>query len=133
LIFPPPREPPIGFGYASRPCEAVPSPIRPHSLPPRPNSSLTPGRRAPSWAAEPPIVPNGQSIRAPLTRVKGLTARTFDAMLDARERGPFTSLADFFRRVAPSGEELEAMIRAGGFDEFGETQTRQFFCRLNIC
>jgi error-prone DNA polymerase len=37
------------------------------------------------------------------------------------------SLADFFRRVTPSGEELEAMIRAGGFDEFGETRARQFW------
>ena len=75
----------------------------------------------------PAFVPKGHFIRAPLTRIKGLTARTSDAMLDARKQGPFTSLADFFRRVAPSGEELEAMIRAGGFDEFGETQTRQFW------
>ena len=63
----------------------------------------------------------------PLTRVKGLTARTTDALLAARERGPFTSLQDFFHRVAPAGEELEAMIRAGAFDEFGETRTRQFW------
>jgi error-prone DNA polymerase len=27
----------------------------------------------------------------------------------------------------PTGEELEAMIRAGAFDEFGETRTRQFW------
>src|SRR5438093_11328855 len=26
-----------------------------------------------------------------------------------------------------SGEELEAMIRVGAFDEFGETRTRQFW------
>ena len=76
----------------------------------------------------PAFVPKGQFFRAPLTRIKGLTARTSDVMVDARERGPFTSLADFFRRVAPSGEELEAMIRAGGFDEFGETpKARQFW------
>jgi error-prone DNA polymerase len=36
-------------------------------------------------------------------------------------------MADFFHRVAPIGEELEAMIRVGGFDEFGETRTRQFW------
>jgi DNA-directed DNA polymerase III PolC len=75
----------------------------------------------------PAFVPKGQFIRAPLTRIKGLTTRTSDAVVDARERGPFTSLADFFRRITPSGEELEAMIRAGGFDEFGETRTRQFW------
>ena len=67
------------------------------------------------------------SIRVPLTRVKGLTTRTADALLAARENGLFTSMGDFFRRVAPTGEELEAMIRVGAFDEFGETRTRQFW------
>lgn len=75
----------------------------------------------------PVFEPHGQSIRVPLTRVKGLTERTTDAVLAARERGPFTSMGDFFRRVAPTGEELEAMIRVGAFDEFGETRTRQFW------
>ncbi len=75
----------------------------------------------------PAFVPRGQSIRVPLTSVKGLTERTTDAVLAARERGPFTLMADFFRRVVPTGEELEAMIRVGAFDEFGETRTRQFW------
>jgi len=59
--------------------------------------------------------------------VKGLTTRTTDKLLTGCGQGPFASIADFFRRVAPSGEELEAMIRAGAFDEFGETRTRQFW------
>jgi DNA-directed DNA polymerase III PolC len=75
----------------------------------------------------PAFVPRGQVIRVPLTRVKGLATRTADRLLAARERGPFTSIADFFQRVAPSGEEIETMIRAGAFDEFGETRTRQFW------
>ncbi len=75
----------------------------------------------------PAFVPHGQAIRVPLSRVKGLTTRTGDRLLAARTDGPFVSLADFFRRVGPSGEELEAMVRAGGFDEFGETRTRQFW------
>jgi DNA polymerase III alpha subunit len=75
----------------------------------------------------PAFVPHGRDIRVPLTRMKGLTSRTTDAILDARERGPFTSFADFFQRVAPSGEELEAMIRCGAFDEFKDTRTRQFW------
>jgi DNA polymerase III alpha subunit len=70
---------------------------------------------------------DGLAIRVPLTRMKGLTARTAESMLAAREQGPFASMDDFFRRVGPSGEELEAMIRAGAFDEFGETRTRQFW------
>ena len=36
-------------------------------------------------------------------------------------------MSDFCRRVGPSGGELEAMIRVGAFDEFGETRTRQFW------
>ena len=75
----------------------------------------------------PAYVPCGQFIRVPVTRVKGLSTRTADRLLAARERGPFVSLADFFQRVAPTGEEMEAMIRAGGFDEFGDTRTRQFW------
>lgn len=84
---------------------------------------LTPSVNEPG----PAFVPHGQTIRVPLTRVKGLTTRTTDRLLAARERGPFDSLADFYRRVAPAGEEMEAMVRAGAFDEFGETRTRQFW------
>jgi DNA-directed DNA polymerase III PolC len=75
----------------------------------------------------PAFVPHGTFIRVPATRVKGLTTRTSESILAARERGVFNSLADFFRRVSPAGEELEAMIRVGAFDEFDETRTRQFW------
>lgn len=75
----------------------------------------------------PAFAPHGNTIRVPVTRVKGLTSRTTDAMVQARERGVFSSLANFFHRVAPAAEELEAMIRAGAFDEFGDTRTRQFW------
>jgi len=68
-----------------------------------------------------------QCIRVPLTRTKGLSERTTQRMLAGREREAFTSLEDFYRRVQPAAEELEAMIRAGGFDEFGQTRTRQFW------
>jgi DNA-directed DNA polymerase III PolC len=75
----------------------------------------------------PAFVPRDNGIRVPLTRVKGLASRTIDALLAARARGPFDSLADFFHRVAPAGEEMEAMLRVGAFDEFGESRTRQFW------
>lgn len=78
-------------------------------------------------APGPAFVPQGKTIRVPLTRVKGLTNRTTDRLLAAHANGSFASMADFFRRVAPSGEELEAMIRVGAFDEFGESRTRQFW------
>jgi DNA polymerase III alpha subunit len=75
----------------------------------------------------PAFAVHGNAIRVPLTRAKGLTERTIKRLLAERERGSFASLADFHRRVKPLPEELETMIRAGGFDEFGETRTRQFW------
>jgi DNA polymerase III alpha subunit len=56
-----------------------------------------------------------------------LAERTVKRLLAERERGVFVSLADFHRRVNPLPEEMEIMIWAGGFDEFGETRTRQFW------
>jgi DNA polymerase III alpha subunit len=73
------------------------------------------------------FVPHGKLIRVPLTRMKGLTDQTSDKVIESRKRCPFTSLADFFHRVTPSGEEFESMIRAGAFDDFGEKRTRQFW------
>jgi DNA polymerase III alpha subunit len=75
----------------------------------------------------PAFVPHGNLVRVPLTRMKDLTQRTSDKIVAARTHGVFNSLPDFFHRVGPSGEELEAMIRAGAFDIFGETRTRQFW------
>jgi DNA-directed DNA polymerase III PolC len=75
----------------------------------------------------PAFTPHGKSIRVALTKLKGLSTRTSDAMIEGRTRECFPSMADFFHRVKPSGEELEAMIRVGAFDEFGETRTRQFW------
>jgi DNA polymerase III alpha subunit len=75
----------------------------------------------------PKFTVQGNAIRVPLTRTKGLSERTIQRLLAERERGGFASLADFHRRVKPSPEEMEAMIRAGGFDEFGEARTRQFW------
>ena len=75
----------------------------------------------------PAFVPHGNAIRVPLTRLKGLTERTRDKILAAIKNGKFTSLADFFHRVRPQGEELEAMICAGAFDSFKESRTRQFW------
>jgi DNA-directed DNA polymerase III PolC len=75
----------------------------------------------------PQFTAHGREIRVPLTRAKGLTDQTIKRILAERERGPFTSLADFHSRAQPSPEELEAMIRAGGFDEFGQTRTRQLW------
>ena len=75
----------------------------------------------------PAFAAHGRQIRVPLTRLKGLSERTAARLVTERDHGPFTSLADWFHRVQPGGEEMEAMIRAGGGDEFGEPRTRQFW------
>jgi DNA polymerase-3 subunit alpha len=84
---------------------------------------LPPSLREPG----PAFVPHGQSIRVPVTHVKGLTTRTAQRLVAEHELSPFASLPDFLARVQPSGEEAEAMLRAGAFDEFGESRTRQFW------
>jgi DNA-directed DNA polymerase III PolC len=84
---------------------------------------LPPGVNQPGPAF---VVEDGR-IRVPLVRAKGLTQRTTDRLLAEHQRDRFASLADFYRRVAPQPEEMEAMIRVGGFDEFGQSRTAQFW------
>ncbi|HEY5913953.1 MAG TPA: DNA polymerase IV [Verrucomicrobiae bacterium] len=70
---------------------------------------------------------NPKAIRVPVLLVKGLTNRTKDAIIREREREKFSSLADFFLRVQPLPEEMEALIRVGAFDEFGRDRTAQYW------
>src|SRR4030095_775625 len=39
----------------------------------------------------------------------------------------FSSLADFFLRVQPLGEEMQALIQVGAFDDFGKPRTAQYW------
>jgi DNA-directed DNA polymerase III PolC len=73
------------------------------------------------------FVVHGSAIRVPLSLAKGLTDRTVKRMLAERQQGAFASLTDFHRRVQPKPEEMEIIIRAGGFDEFGQPRTKQFW------
>ena len=75
----------------------------------------------------PMFQPVGQAIRVPVRSVKGLTERTSKRILTEREHGEFPSLADFYRRVGPSTEELESLLRVGAFDDFGRSRTAQFW------
>ena len=68
-----------------------------------------------------------QQIRVPVLNIKGLTLRTKDAILRERNRGVFSSLANFFRRVEPLPEEMDSLIHAGAFDEFGKSRTAQYW------
>jgi len=74
----------------------------------------------------------GGKIRVPVVRAKGLTQRTVDRILAERRRNPFASLADFYRRAAPQPEEMEILIRAGAFDEFGQSRTAQIWEALQV-
>jgi DNA-directed DNA polymerase III PolC len=69
----------------------------------------------------------GKSIRVPLIRAKGLSECISKRILAERGRVSFASLADFYQRVKPAPEEMEILIRAGGFDGFGQPRTRQFW------
>jgi DNA polymerase III alpha subunit len=71
--------------------------------------------------------PPAQAIRIPVTRVKGLGEKTKDRILNEFGRGPFASLRDFYERVVPSADEMEALIRVGAFDGFGQSRTAQFW------
>ncbi len=68
-----------------------------------------------------------QAIRAPLTRLASLTAKTKSRLLEERERARFASLSDFYLRVRPAAEEMELLSRAGAFDGFGGTRCEQFW------
>ncbi|HVV02179.1 MAG TPA: DNA polymerase III subunit alpha, partial [Verrucomicrobiae bacterium] len=67
------------------------------------------------------------AIRVPALNVKGLSQRTKDSILREHARGLFASPRDFFLRVRPLNEEMEALIQAGAFDEFGGARTAQFW------
>lgn len=66
-------------------------------------------------------------ILVPVTYTLGLSETMKEALMLERQRGVFGSMDDFYLRVRPTREEFDAMSRAGAFDEFGETRTRQFW------
>ncbi len=72
------------------------------------------------------VVEQGQ-IRVPVTAVKGLTERVKELLLEEANRKSFACLKDFYLRVHPSMEELESLMRVGGFDCFGQSRTQQFW------
>jgi len=74
-----------------------------------------------------PALPFPRGIRVPVVLVKGLTTRTKETILRERALGEFSSLTDFFLRVRPLPEEMEALIRVGAFDNFGQTRTAQYW------
>ena len=63
----------------------------------------------------------------PALNIKGLSNRTRDILLPERAHSDFLSLHNFFLRVQPLNEEMEALIQAGAFDCFGKSRTAQYW------
>ncbi len=74
--------------------------------------------------------PDGQSIRFGLAAIKGVGSVAVDNILQARERdGKFKTLADMCTRCdtrTVNRKVLEALIRCGACDTFGETRATLF-------
>ena len=83
----------------------------------------------PPWVNEPGPQFSAQDgkIRVPAVRVKGLSERTREKILQEKARGGFESVKDFCQRVGASREEMEWLMRAGAFDGFDRSRTTQFW------
>jgi DNA polymerase-3 subunit alpha len=66
-----------------------------------------------------------------LGAIKGLGEGPIEDILKARENGPFTCLFDFCARTTPrkvNRRAIEAMVKAGAFDGFGEDRAVLMAC-----
>lgn len=66
----------------------------------------------------------GGAIRVPLSAIKGIGDQLL-AQWEANK--PFSSLHDFVRRCKPDVREMDALIRSGAFDHFGDSRSQQFW------
>ncbi|HEY0050672.1 MAG TPA: DNA polymerase III subunit alpha, partial [Pyrinomonadaceae bacterium] len=65
------------------------------------------------------FTPTEDAVRFGLNAIKGIGSTSVQAILEARESGPFTSLYDFTARLEPGAinrRGLESLITAGAFD-----------------
>ncbi|HSX14610.1 MAG TPA: DNA polymerase III subunit alpha [Candidatus Saccharimonadales bacterium] len=69
------------------------------------------------------ITPNSNQIRFGLSAVKNVGMGAIEAILAAREQGPFSGIEDFAQRVSASEvnrKVWESLIKSGAMDGFGE-------------
>ena len=69
----------------------------------------------------------GKSIRFGLAAVKGVGERAVEAIIEARQGGPLTSLFDFCERVdlrLVNHAVIECLIQCGAFDSFGARRSQ---------
>ena len=88
---------------------------------------LPPSINSPGPAFQVVQQPQCKSIRVPISYIKGVSQQTLARTFQERPLGVFKSIADYHQRVGASSEDMELLIRAGAFDEFGQPRTRQFW------
>ncbi|MFQ5905641.1 MAG: DNA polymerase III subunit alpha [bacterium] len=66
----------------------------------------------------------GRQVRVGLMQLKGLSERAMDRILAERERGRFSSLEDFMRRVPIDPSEIRMLVKAGCFDSVSGSEGR---------
>ena len=69
----------------------------------------------------------GDTIRFGLGAVKGVGSKAIEAILAARDEGPFTSLADFCLRVRGqlvNRRVIESLVKCGAFDSIERNRAR---------
>jgi DNA-directed DNA polymerase III PolC len=64
----------------------------------------------------------GDALLFGLSRVKGISYNTVDAIMEARSSSLFTSLSDFLSRVDAEEGEVESLIKCGAFDPLENTR-----------
>ncbi|HKY28237.1 MAG TPA: DNA polymerase III subunit alpha [Pyrinomonadaceae bacterium] len=84
------------------------------------------------------FTPLAGAIRYGLTAIKGLGQSTVNAIIDARETGPFRSFFDFAERVehgALNKRALESLVGAGAFDSLKpeSRDTKEWRAALHGC
>ena len=59
---------------------------------------------------------DGAAIRVGLSYAKGLSRKAVDSVLEERERGPFDTLQNLYRRTAVARDSLESLVKGGFLD-----------------
>ncbi|MEW6182099.1 MAG: DNA polymerase III subunit alpha [Bacillota bacterium] len=72
-------------------------------------------------------VENG-SIRIPLSRVKNMNRTALNAVIQARAREPFVSLADFYRRTRVDRDILQNLVLCGACDSLHPNRRELLAC-----
>ena len=72
------------------------------------------------------VVPERKEIRFGMTAIKNVGMAAVEEIIRARDEGQFVSIEDFLTRVncrTVNKKSIESLIKAGGFDRFGDRHT----------